>query len=145
MTLPVQKHVLRFQVSVDDAIFVKMSERQNDLSCIEAGPIIREPNFIAQMEEELASIQKICDKVQRLWRLESEVELDDERMSNLLHDVTLDLRIIELIGPDNEIFLKRLHCIDLVCIFLLSHVDFAERSPAHDFHEIEIIDGQGIG
>ena len=65
------------------------------------------------MEEELTTVEEICDKVKCLRRLEGIVKLDNERVRDLLHDIPLYLRILDLVVLDDEVLLERLHCIDL--------------------------------
>ena len=84
------------------------------------------------MEEELAAIQEVCDEVERLGRLEGVVKLDNERMRDLLHDVALYLRVIHLVGLDDEVLFERLDCVDLSCILLLRHVNFAEAAASNN-------------
>ncbi len=65
-------------------------------------------------------------------------------MSNLLHDISLNLCVIQLIRPDDEIFLECLDCEYLVVIFLLGHVYFAKGAPANDLHKMEVLNGQCV-
>ena len=65
------------------------------------------------MEEKLASVQEVSDEVQALVRLKGVVEFHDEWVSDLLHDVALNLHLIGLIGPNYEVFLKGLDRVDL--------------------------------
>lgn len=90
-----------------------MGQAKDDLSGIEPCPILREPNFVAKMEEKFASIEEIGDKIQAFIGLKSVVQLDDERMRDLLHNITLNLHLIRLICFNDKVLLERLHCIDL--------------------------------
>ena len=60
------------------------------------------------------------------------MKLDDERMRDLLHDIALDLRVINLIGLNDEVLFERLDRVDLPCILLLGHVNFAEATAPND-------------
>ena len=93
------------------------------------------------MEEELAAIQEVCDEVERLGRLEGVVKLDNERMRDLLHDVALNLRVIHLVGLDDEVLFERLDRVDLPCILLLRHVHLAKATAPNDLEQLEIFDG----
>ena len=90
------------------------------------------------MEKQLASVEKICHEVESLSRLESVVKLNDKWMRNLLHDVSLNLCILDLIVLDDKIFLECLHRIDFSIILFLGHVDFPERPSSNDFEELEV-------
>ena len=82
------------------------------------------------MEEKFTAIEEVCDKVESLSRLESEMELDHERMCDLLHNVPLNLRVLLLVVPNHEIFLECFHRVDLSVIFFLCHIDFAKGASS---------------
>ena len=142
VTLRVEKHVLWLEISVDDTVLVQVLQGQGDLGGVETCSILREADLLAEMEEELASIQEVRDEVKRLRRLEGEVKLHNEGMRDLLHDVSLDLRVVHLVRPDDEVLLQSLHGIDLLRVLFARHVDFAKRASAHNFEQLEIFDAQ---
>ena len=91
------------------------------------------------MEEELTAIEEVCDKVESLRRLECVMELDDKRMRDQLHNVSLNLRILLLVVPNHEIFIESLHRVDLSVIFFLSHIDFAKGASSDHLEQLEVI------
>ena len=90
------------------------------------------------MEEELSAVEEIGDEVEALGALEGVVQLGHERMRDLLHDVTLNLRVRNLIRLDDEVLLEGLDGVDLAIVLFLGHVDFAEGAAAHDLQELEV-------
>ena len=68
------------------------------------------------------------------------MELDDEGVRDLLHDVSLNLCVGRLIRTDNEVFLKCFHSIDPATVFFLCHEYFAEGASADDLKQLEVID-----
>lgn len=92
------------------------------------------------MEKELAAIQEICDEVEGLGRLEGKVELYDERMGDLLHDITLDLRVVDLVGLNDEVLLERLDGVYLLGVFFLRHINFAKGAPSDHFQQCKVLD-----
>lgn len=54
------------------------------------------------------------------------MEFNDEGMSDLLHNVAFNLRVIDLISANDKVFLKRFNCVNLFCILFLRKVYFAE-------------------
>ena len=74
----VEEHVLRLQVSVDDTILVQASECLNELCRVEHGSPLRELLVLAQVIEQLTSIEEIHDEVELGWCLEGIVQLHDE-------------------------------------------------------------------
>ena len=91
------------------------------------------------MEEKLTTVEEVCDEVEALGGLEGEVELDDERVRDLLHDVTLNLRVVHLVCTDDEVLLERLDSIDLPCVLLLGQVDLAKAAPADHLDQLEVL------
>ena len=60
----VQEHVLRLQITIDDAVLMKVSQSLNELCGVEACPALTELLVLAQMVKELAAIEEIHDKVE---------------------------------------------------------------------------------
>ena len=85
------------------------------------------------MEEKLSSIQKISDEIKAVARLKRVVQLDNERMGNLLHNISLYLDLGSLIMLGNEIFLQGLDCIDLIISLARCHVYFTKVATTHNF------------
>ena len=67
------------------------------------------------------------------------MELDHERVIDLLHDIALDLCIVHLIRSNDKVLLKRLNSVDLASVFLLSQVDFSEGATTNYFQQLEIV------
>ena len=70
------------------------------------------------------------------------MKLDDERMRDLLHDISLNLRVVHLVCSDDEVFLQRFDRVDLLRVLLARHVHFAEGATTDDFEQLEIFDSQ---
>ena len=60
----VQEHVLRLQVTIDDAVLMKVSQCFNKLCRVEACPSLAELLIFAQMVKELTAVEEIHDKVE---------------------------------------------------------------------------------
>ena len=78
------------------------------------------------MIKQLTTIEKVADKVQLLCVLECEMELDDERVVDHLHDVSLDLCVAHLFRSNNLILFERLHCVNRSIRLFLDHVHFTK-------------------
>ena len=139
VTLRVEKYVFRLQISIDDTVLVEVLEGEDDLGGIEPSSVFTESNLVAQMEEEFSTIEEVCDEVEALSRLEGVMELDHERVIDLLHDIALDLCIVHLIRSNDKVFLERLNSVDLASVFLLSQVDFSEGAATNYFQQLEIV------
>ena len=96
MALRVKNNVLRLEISVDYTVSMEALERKNDLSCVKARSRLLELGLFAQVEEKFATIEKIDYEIQPLRRLESIVQLDDERMIDSLQDHSLDYTCVKL-------------------------------------------------
>ena len=60
----VQEHVLRLQVTIDDAVLMKVPQCFDELCCVEACPPLAELLILAQVVKELATVEEIHDKVE---------------------------------------------------------------------------------
>ena len=92
---------------------MQVRQAKYNLRRVEPGSVLRETNFVAQMKEKLATIEEIGDEVETFSGLKSIVELDHERVRNLLHDVPLNLHLVRLVCPEDEVLFECLDRIDL--------------------------------
>ena len=58
----INQNVLRFQVSVDHVLAVKMHQCKNDLSAIESNIFLHKVAFFLQMEKQVTSIDVFDDQ-----------------------------------------------------------------------------------
>ena len=105
---------------------MEVSKAEDNLSCIEASPILSEPNLVAQVEEKLSAIQKVGHEVQALVRLKGVVEFDHEGVRDLLHDITLNLHLISLVRAYDKVFLEGFYSVDLIARLFLGQVNLAK-------------------
>ena len=61
------------------------------------------------------------------------MQFDDERMRDLLHDISFYFRILDLVVFYDEIFFECLHSKDAFVVFFLSHIYFAKRATPYYF------------
>ena len=85
----VKKHVFWFQVPVDDAVLMQAAESLHELGCIEHGTSLRELLVLAQVVEQLASVEEIHHKVELSGGLEGVAKLHDEGAVDFLKDISL--------------------------------------------------------
>ena len=60
----VKEHVFWLQVTIDDAVLMKVSQCFDELRCVEACPPLAELLVLAKMVKELATVEEIHDKVE---------------------------------------------------------------------------------
>lgn len=118
---------------------MKVLEGEDDFGSVEASTFLTESNLITQVEEELTAVQEICDEVEGLGRLERVVQFHDKGVRDLLHDITLNLRVINLVGLDDEVLLECLDGVNLPSILLLGHVDLAKGATSDHLQQLEIL------
>lgn len=95
----VKDNVFRFQISinirhirilpVDDAVRMECFNCADYFCRIEASSFLRELHISSQMPEQLASIEKVHDEVQFFICLKSVMQVNNERVLNLLQDFPL--------------------------------------------------------
>ena len=121
---------------------MQVLQGQYHLGSVEFGTSLGKSNLIAQVKKHFTTVAEVCDKVESLRRLESVMKLDDERMRDLLHDISLNLCVVHLVCSDDEVFLQRFDRVDLLRVLLARHVHFAEGATTDDFEQLEIFDSQ---
>ena len=60
----VQEHIFRLQVTIDDAVLMKVPQCFDKLRCVEACPPLAELLILAQVVKELTAVKEIHDKVE---------------------------------------------------------------------------------
>ena len=63
------------------------------------------------------------------------MEFDDEGVRDLLHDVALNLGVLHLVGPDDEVFLEGLDRVRFPSVLFPCEINFAERASTHHFEQ----------
>jgi len=90
VTLRVKDDVLGLKITVDNSVAVETLKGKDDFcgvkSCSKFGKFL----LFSQVEEQLPTVEEIDHKVKSFWRLESVVQLHDERVVDSLQDHTLN-------------------------------------------------------
>ena len=83
--IPILSHenVLRFDIPVNNMLFVQVANGQDDLSCIKLGPFFLEAPHLVEMSEELSASHKVHNKEDFRLRLENVRHLDKEGVLGL--------------------------------------------------------------
>lgn len=89
MALCVQENVLRLEVPVDDVLLMKSLDGTNDLSRVQFRPLLAELLLLAQIGEELATVEEVDEEVQLAISLERIVQANDVGVLDLLQNVSL--------------------------------------------------------
>lgn len=84
VALVVEEHVLRLQVTVDNAVLVQAAEAFDKLSCVEACAPFTEFLVFPQVVEQFTTVEEIHYEVELRRRLEGVVQLDNKRAIDLL-------------------------------------------------------------
>jgi hypothetical protein len=92
VAIRVKEHILRFEISVDDAISMEAPNGFNELCGVEASTSLWELGLLPEMEEEFTSVEEVHDEVEFGICLEGIMELDNKGTVNLLEDVSLSYK-----------------------------------------------------
>ena len=118
---------------------MQVLECQADLCCIKASPVLIEAALhLFQVEEELTAIYKLHDQVQTLIVLKGVLKSHNERMVELLKDLTLDADASHLICLNQQVLQDGLHGKDLLGLVVLDKVDLAVGSATDSSQYSEV-------
>ena len=96
VAVPVEKDVLRLEVTVKDAALVQVLEDERHLGGVETRCVVGKAARPSQVREELAADDVLHQQVEVLVVLEGAEEVDDERVVELLEDLLLRLHVLHL-------------------------------------------------
>ena len=96
-----------------------MVQGQEYVRRIKSSCILLETSNLTQVEEELSTWAVFQDKEEFAVALEGVVHLDHEWVPDLLQNIPLRHRVLNLISPHDISLLKGLDSIQLICVLLL--------------------------
>ena len=141
---------------------MQVLERKEQLSAIEARPLLVEPLFALQMMEELPSVDEPTFgvsktpsddawrhyirkyEVQFLLRLEAELERNNERVVHASEDQPLSQRVCDLSSLYDVLLADGLERIDTGSIAFPDLHDLAEAALADDGDELKVVDSERL-
>ena len=91
------------------------------------------------MLEELATLDELHDEVDAVGFLEDVVHANDEGMVNLVKDELLDLERLDRLVLDDHILSNALHGVELIILFVVDEVDFAESTATDNANQLEVV------
>jgi hypothetical protein len=135
-----EQNVLGLEVAIQNGGAVQVLEAEADLGGVEAHALLVELLLLLEVEEELATIDVVHDEVELLARLERVVEVDEERVDELLENVLLGLGVLHLVALDNGLLVEHLHGVDLASVLLGDLDHFAERALANHLEQVKVVE-----
>mmetsp|Transcript_51915 Transcript_51915/g.110321 ORF Transcript_51915/g.110321 Transcript_51915/m.110321 type:complete len:289 (-) Transcript_51915:16-882(-) len=139
VSIRIQQHVLRLQVSVDDSQAMQVGDRAGGLGDVEASTALAEAARSAEMVEQLTAWAELHDHVELLGGLEGVVEGDDEGVGDGFQDTSLGLRVLHLVSFDDVLLAQHLHRVDFASAHMLHKHHLSIGPLAQDLHELEIV------
>ena len=100
---------------------MEIFETEDDFGAVKAGTILCEAFVALEMVKEFSTVDVIHDKEEFVRGLEGIVEVDEERMAELLQDALLGTCVFQLVSLDDCGLVEDLHGVDLAVV-LLSHL-----------------------
>lgn len=79
----IKQNVFRLEITVDDLETVQTFQGTEELCCVESRPVDVESLFLLQVVEKFTTVDECQHQVELFWRLERELERNDERVVDL--------------------------------------------------------------
>jgi len=114
----IEKDVLGLQITVDDVETVQALQSAQQFSGVEPSSVDIEPLFLLQMVEELSTVDKGQNKIQLLWRLERELQRNDEGVVDLGQNRPFGKSMRDFGSGNDVCFANGLEGVDSVRVFL---------------------------
>ena len=93
------------------------------------------------MLEQLATLDKLHDEVNTISLLENVVHANNERMVDLVEDQFFDLKRLNWLMLNNDIFSDTFHGIIFITCLAVNQEYFAESTSTDDTDELEVVPG----
>lgn len=139
ITVFTDQHVLRLQVSIDNAFLVQMGEGKGDLGREELGLVLREHADFDQVTEQLASLDKLHEEIDSELILEDILHVDEEGVVYLAQNIFLELDVLHLLVLQDNIFADAFHRVQLLGHLMLHEEHLSEGTLADHLTNIEVL------
>ena len=136
--------VKREDKPVNDAATVKVGQCRQDLGRVESSTRLLEIPILAQVPEELTSVDVFHNQVESVLRLEGRVKTNEERVAQTLHDPSLGLQVSHVLLAHELGLFQHLDGEDLGCFLLGTEQDLAKVTPANHLQEFKIVQRLGL-
>ena len=134
MAFPINQDILRLQVPIDHIKRVNVFNRQDHLSNKKLSNVLLKNLVVGQVVSEVAAGAQLQDHVKILGCLERVLHVQDERVLDLLHDLALADRVLEVAVLDKLLLAQDFHGEELGWVrFQSNFVDLAETTLTQDF------------
>lgn len=142
VAVPIQKEVLRLEVSVDDGEGVEVVQRGDDLGRVEERGVGVEATGGAEVREELAAAHVGEQHVKEVRVFVVPNEVDEERVVDLLENVLLVLDVLDLLEPDDIAHGEDLERVEVLVGAMPAQVHSGERPRTDRLEHLQFIDGE---
>mmetsp|Transcript_3869 Transcript_3869/g.8766 ORF Transcript_3869/g.8766 Transcript_3869/m.8766 type:complete len:266 (+) Transcript_3869:1063-1860(+) len=145
MPVGIEEHIFGLEISVDDLTRVEVLESGRDLRRIQHRSLLGKTARVLQVEKELAAVAVVHHQIQLRWSLESEAQVDEERVVRVLKGTALSLCVNHLVPLEQQLLAEHLHRIDLVIALLRFHKHYlAKRSLTQHLKALKVV-GSELG
>ncbi len=120
VSVEIEQDVFGFQVSVDDLVVVQVAHRETDLEEVNPCLVLAQDLDLLEVREEVAARTELHGKDQEVflelarYRLEGEVQFNDEGVLHVNHDLALVENYVLLVVVDNEPLLDHLQGVKIL-------------------------------
>jgi hypothetical protein len=125
LTLIIQQHVLRLQVSVDNIQLMNITDCEDDFGRIKAGLVFRKSAKSSEVIKQFPSRTVIKHKVKLILGLECHFHPHDEWVIDVTQNATLGFCVLDLIPANDVVFAQNLESENLPCTLFLGKKYFA--------------------
>lgn len=125
MSIRIEQHIFRFQISVNDIQAVDVTYGEGDFCRIKACPRFREPSFLAEMEKEFPAGAVIEDKIELIARLKGHVHADNEAVLDVSQDTAFRVGMLDLVALDDVLLAQNFESVNVRGAVFADEKDFA--------------------
>ena len=144
VTVPSEKHILRLQITVNDALIVQMAQSKSDLSDYKSALVLLESLDLHQVAEELTTINVVHHEEYTVLVREDVLHVDEELMVDLLENLHLQLERVEALVIQHGVFPDGLHSVYFLRLPVLDLEHLAECAFANQLEPLEVLQLGGV-
>lgn len=138
MTVDIKQNIFWLYVSINDVSIMEILDSKTNFSEIETCLILSHPFNPSDMIEKLSPCTVLHNKPQIMLVFECVFQLEDERVRDDRHNISLILNYYFLLIGKNELFVDELKSIHQSSIFFLHQINSGKSSKSYTFNKMKI-------
>ena len=139
LTIFADEYILWFQVSIDDALLMKMGQSEGNLGREELCLVLWEHAHFDQVTEQFTTLHELHQEVDTILVLEHILHVHEEWVIDRAQNIFLKLYVLHLLILQNDVLSDALHGIKFLGGYVFDKEHLTEGALSNHFADLEVL------